>query len=80
MAPRPLEVYQVDARFPNSTDARPCVVLEPRKGGSPAVRAISAPQIKGDRWSSKRLLGKDDVRKKGFWTGSELLESGELKL
>lgn len=48
--------------------------------GSPVVRAISAPQIKGGRWSSKRLLDKDNMRKKGFRTGSDLLESGEVKL
>jgi putative FmdB family regulatory protein len=48
--------------------------------GCQVVRAISAPQIKGGRWSSKRLFDKDNMRKKGFRTGSDLLESGEVKL
>ena len=50
------------------------------KCGVQVVRAISAPQIKGDRWSSRRLLNKDNIRKHGFKTGSDLLESGDVDL
>ena len=39
--PRPLEVYQVDARFRNSTDDRPCVVLDPPTAGKVTVALIS---------------------------------------
>jgi putative FmdB family regulatory protein len=46
--------------------------------GAPVERAIQAPHIKGDRWSSRRLLDKDHVRRHGFRTGSDLLESGEV--
>ncbi len=50
------------------------------KCGGKVVRAISAPYVKGDRWSSKRLLNKDNLRKHGFKTGSDLLESGDVKM
>ncbi len=47
--------------------------------GSSVVRMFSAPQIKGDRWSSKRLLGRENLKKHGFQTGTDLLESGDVK-
>jgi putative FmdB family regulatory protein len=50
------------------------------KCGAQVVRAISAPQIKGERWSEKRLLNRDNLRKHGFKTGSDLLESGDVDL
>jgi rRNA maturation protein Nop10 len=50
------------------------------KCGREVVRAISAPQIKGDRWSEKRLLNKDNLRAKGFKTGADLLESGDVEI
>ncbi len=50
------------------------------KCGCEIVRVISAPQIKGDRWSEKRLLNKDNLRAKGFKTGTDLLESGDVEI
>ena len=48
------------------------------KCGAPLVRMISAPQVKSDGWSSKRLLNKDNLHKHGFKTGTDLLESGDV--
>ncbi len=44
--------------------------------GAPVRRVIHAAQIKSSRWSSKRLLNKDNLAKHGFKTGSQLLEEG----
>ena len=45
------------------------------KCGAPVKRGISAPQVSVGHWSTKRLLNKDNLRKHGFQTGSEFLES-----
>jgi putative FmdB family regulatory protein len=50
------------------------------KCGAPVKRAISVPNVSGGRWSSKRLLNKDHIHKHGFKTGTDLLESGDVKL
>ena len=48
--------------------------------GAAIVRKWSAPFVAEGRWSSKRLLNKDHLHKHGFKTGSDLLESGDVKL
>ena len=48
------------------------------KCGKPVRKAVSAPQISAGRWSTKRLLNKDNIRKHGFKTGADLLESGDI--
>jgi putative FmdB family regulatory protein len=45
------------------------------KCGAPVKRAISAPYVSGGQWSTKRLLNKDNLKKHGFMTGSQFLES-----
>ncbi len=45
------------------------------KCDAPVKRAISAPYVSGGRWSTKRLLNKDNLKKHGFQTGSQFLES-----
>ena len=50
------------------------------KCGAPVKKGISLPQISAGRWSSKRLLSKDNLQKHGFETGSTALEKGKLKL
>lgn len=47
--------------------------------GAPVARKISAPFI-SRRPSAKSLLNPDYRRKRGFKTGAELLESGDIKL
>jgi putative FmdB family regulatory protein len=50
------------------------------KCGSPVKRSWkSAPYVSGDRWSSKRLLNKDNLHKHGFKTGTDLLEDMDKK-
>ena len=44
-------------------------------GGARVKRAISAPYVSGGQWSTKRLLNKDNLKKHGFMTGSQFLES-----
>jgi putative FmdB family regulatory protein len=46
------------------------------KCGVPVKRGISAPYISDGQWSSKRLLNKDNLKKHGFQTGTQFLESG----
>lgn len=41
MLPRPLEVYQIRARYRNSWDPRPCVVLDPPLGDTVSVALVS---------------------------------------
>lgn len=51
----------------------------PECGG--AVRRVIGPvNVSAGRWSSKRLLNKDNIHRQGFKTGTDLLESGDLKL
>ena len=45
------------------------------KCGAAVKRALSAPNVSAGRWSSKRLLNRDNLKKHGFQTGSEFLES-----
>lgn len=49
------------------------------KCGAPVKKGITAPQVSVGRWSSKRLLNKDYIRKHGFETGTTALEKGKLK-
>jgi putative FmdB family regulatory protein len=49
------------------------------KCGAPVVRKWSAPFVAEGRWSTKRLLNKDNLHKHGFRTGTDLLESGDVK-
>ena len=46
----------------------------------PVKRTVSAPNISAGRWSSKRLLNKDNLQKHGFETGTMALEKGKIKL
>ncbi len=48
------------------------------KCGEAVKKGISAVQISRGRWSEKRLLNKDYMRKHGFKTGTDLLESGDI--
>ena len=41
-------------------------------------RAWKPPNISAGRWSTKRLLNKDNLHKHGFQTGTDLLESGKM--
>jgi hypothetical protein len=48
--------------------------------GSPVKRSWKkAPYVSGGRWSSKRLLDKDNLHKHGFKTGTDLLEETDSK-
>jgi putative FmdB family regulatory protein len=47
--------------------------------GRPVRRAWKPPFVSDGHWSSKRLLNKDNLKKHGFKTGTDLLESGEAK-
>jgi len=48
--------------------------------GAPVRKAVCAPYVSAGRWSSKRLLSSDNLRRHGFETGTDLLESGKVKL
>jgi len=45
--------------------------------GCPVRRAVSFPYVSAGRWSSKRLLDRDNLHKHGFKTGSDLLEESK---
>jgi putative FmdB family regulatory protein len=47
--------------------------------GAPVRRSWRAPFVSNGHWSSKRLLNKDNLHKHGFKTGTDLLESGDVK-
>jgi hypothetical protein len=86
MAPRPLEVYQVDAPFRNSPDDRPCVVLDPPTGGKVTVALISGQLDLYDRTMHFRIEKEHpDFRHTGltktcYVAGDMILEVGVSKL
>ena len=49
MDPRPLEIYQVKATWGHSDDPRPCLILDPPRGGLVTVALISAAKDMYDR-------------------------------
>jgi len=49
MDPRPLEIYQVRARWGRSDDPRPCVILAPPSGSMVTIALISAAEDLYDR-------------------------------
>ena len=56
------------------------LACDPARSCDHCREGISAPQISAGRWSTKRLLSKDNLRKHGFETGSTALEKGKLKI
>lgn len=49
MDPKPLDVYQVRARWGNSDDPRPCLILDPPNGDIVTVALISGAKDLFDR-------------------------------
>ena len=49
MEPKPLEIYQIRARWGRSTDPRPCIVLDPPIGDTVTIALISGEMDLYDR-------------------------------
>lgn len=86
MDPRPLEVYQVDARFRNSTDDRPCIILDPPTRGKVTVALISG-QLDSFNRTMHFMIEKDHpgfrhtgLKKTCYVAGDLILEVGLTKL
>jgi mRNA-degrading endonuclease toxin of MazEF toxin-antitoxin module len=79
MDPKPLEIYQVKARWGRSDDPRPCVILDPPSGSTVTIALISSAKDLYDR-SLHFWIDKDhpDFRHTGLKRDKSCYVAGDM--